>query len=158
PCSLSASACGEELPSLSPHEWFSWEPPLRALGPLLLPTLFSTILQGLPGLLGSKGDTGFPGRDGLPGPPGMPGLPGPKGNTGYRGPPGFPGMKGEPGICTVDPSSGHCVGLVGPPGPKGERGFPGERLKGEMGFKGEKGEPGDGWLHRPRRDGGDATN
>ncbi|GLH12558.1 Collagen alpha-1(IV) chain, partial [Gryllus bimaculatus] len=132
--------------------------------------------QGLPGLPGQKGDMGFPGPPGAPGMPGrkgdsgIPGRPGPvgpKGNAGlpgfigqpgYPGAPGIPGMKGEPGICTVDPSSGHCVGLVGPPGPKGERGFPGEGLKGEMGFKGEKGEPGDGWLHRPRRDGGDATN
>lgn len=101
-----------------------------------------TILKGLPGPPGPKGNRGEPGAKGPLGLTGIKGDRGLTGNRGSQGPKGLVGIKGDQGVPGVTGMKGVPglkgeKGSLGQPGPRGEKG-----QKGDMGVSGKDGVPG----------------
>ncbi|CAK6983644.1 scavenger receptor class A member 3-like [Scomber scombrus] len=101
-----------------------------------------TILKGVPGRPGPKGNRGETGSKGPMGLTGSKGDRGPIGGRGSAGEKGFIGPKGVPGETGPTGNRGAvgikgAKGSLGQPGPRGERG-----QKGDMGPSGIDGRPG----------------
>lgn len=101
-----------------------------------------TILKGVPGPPGAKGnrgETGAKGSVGVTGPKGDRGLAGNRGSQGLKGAMGIKGDQGVQGSSGMrgGPGLKGEKGSLGPPGPRGEKG-----QKGDMGAPGKDGIPG----------------
>ena len=118
-----------------------------------------SLLQGLQGPAGPKGDTGVVGASG---PKGDAGAVGPQGETGIAGPRGPAGIKGDTGLTGATGLTGPKgdTGDTGPAGLKGDTGATGPKgdtgLTGATGLTGPKGETGATGPTGPKGDGGAA--
>lgn len=108
----------------------------------------NSVVGGVGGIQGPRGDTGPQGPKGdtgLQGPQGCQGIMGPMGPMGYQGPRGEKGECGAKGDCGEKGEKGDCGTGEASKGEKGEDGCQGE--KGEKGDKGDKGDMGvSPWL------------
>ncbi len=106
---------------------------------------------GSTGLVGPKGDTGVVGASG---PKGDAGAVGPQGETGIAGPRGAAGTKGDTGLTGATGLTGPKGdnGATGPVGPKGDSGATGP--KGDTGATGPTGLKGDTGASGPQGDPG----
>ncbi len=108
-----------------------------------------TLLTGIIGTAGPKGDTGATGVQGPKGDTGAGGSPGPKGDTGAMGAKGDTGAQGLAGAMGPQGDTGPQgfkgdTGATGVPGPKGDTGASGTQgLKGDTGATGVTGAKGD---------------